>query len=71
LPAARLHEKTALQPMLSHAYLDDERTVSRTTYADGTEVVVNAGETPFDNGDLSLTGWSYRIDGCTEQVGGR
>ena len=71
LPAARLHEKTALQPMLSHAYLDDERTVSRTTYADGTEVVVNAGETPFDDGDLSLTGWSYRIDGRTEQVGGR
>ncbi|MGW5365177.1 hypothetical protein [Actinopolymorpha pittospori] len=71
LPVARLHGQTALHPMLSHAYLDDAGTVSRTTYADGTEVVVNAGEKPFDDGGASLAGSSYRIDGRTTQVGGR
>lgn len=70
LPVAHLHERTALQPMLSHAFLDDAGTVSRTTYADGTEVVVNTGQKPYDDGEVELTGSAYRIDGRLTHVGG-
>ncbi len=71
LPVAQLHERTALHPMLSHEYLDDAGAVSRTVYADGTEVAVNASEKPFDDRDLRLDPSSYRVDGHTTKVGGR
>ncbi len=71
LPVAQVHERTALHAMLAHAYLDDEGTVSRTSFADGTEVVVNTGGRTFDDGNLHLDGSSYLIDGRPTQVGGR
>jgi len=43
LPAAQLHGRTAHSEMLDHTFLDEDRHVSRTTYADGTEVLVNFG----------------------------
>jgi Glycosyl hydrolases related to GH101 family, GH129 len=71
LPVARLHERVALQPMLAHSCLDDAGTVTRTVFADGTEVLVNAGTERFDDGHQCLDASSYAVDGHVEHVGGR
>jgi hypothetical protein len=68
LPVARLHERTALHAMTSHSYIDDAGSVSRTVFADGTEVIVNAGESRFDDGAIVLDGGSYQVDGVATQV---
>lgn len=68
LPVAQLHERTALQALIDHAYLDENGLVSRTVFADGTEVVVNAGEPTFDNGAIVLNGGTYQVDGTVTRV---
>lgn len=70
LPVADLHARVAHQPMTNHAYLDPAATVSRTTYADGTEVLVNAGPTAFvDDNGIELEPWSWSLDGSPQRIG--
>lgn len=44
----KLHEAVACAELLSHAWLTPDRAVQRTRFSDGTEVVVNFGEAPYD-----------------------
>jgi hypothetical protein len=44
----KLHEAVACAELLSHEWLTPDRAVQRTRFSDGTEVVVNFGEQPFD-----------------------
>jgi hypothetical protein len=43
----KLHEAIAGMEMLSHEFLTKDRNVQRTRFSDGTEVVVNFGNTPY------------------------
>lgn len=43
----KLHEVIAEQEMMNHEFLTDDRSVHRTEFADGTQVVVNFGEQPY------------------------
>ena len=43
----KLHEAIAGTVMLSHEFVTPDRTVQRTSFSDGTEVVVNFGEKPY------------------------
>ncbi len=43
----KLHEVLAPAEMLSHKFLTPDRAVQRTRFSDGTEVVVNFGEQPY------------------------
>lgn len=62
LPVARLHGRTAHQEMIDHAFLDPERTVTRTVYQDGTHVLVNVGTEPHEaEGGVLLEPRSYHI----------
>lgn len=62
LPVAQLHGRTAHQELLDHVFLDDTRSVTRTVYADGTEVLVNFGaEAQAVEGRPQLAPRSYRI----------
>ncbi len=44
----KLHELTAAKELLSHEFVTADRAVQRTRFADGTEVVVNFGERPYE-----------------------
>ncbi|MBU4459520.1 MAG: glycoside hydrolase, partial [Verrucomicrobia bacterium] len=44
----KLHEAVACTELLSHEWLTPDRAVQRTRFSDGTEVVVNFGESPVD-----------------------
>ncbi len=52
----KLHEVIAGTEMLSHAFVTPNRSVQRTTFSDGTEVIVNFGESPYP---AKLAGKSY------------
>ena len=59
-PVAR---KTGYSEMLDHRILSADRLVQRTTFADGTVVTVNFGETPFalpEGGTLAAGGYLVR-----------
>ncbi len=43
----KLHEVIAGKELLSHEFVTPERSVQRTRFADGTEVVVNFGDQPY------------------------
>lgn len=43
----KLHEVIAKQEMMSHEFLTEDRSVHRTEFADGTQVIVNFGEQPY------------------------
>jgi hypothetical protein len=43
----KLHEVIAGTEMISHEFVTPERAVQRTRFSDGTEVIVNFGETPY------------------------
>ena len=43
---SKVHETLGMQEMLSHAFLNDERTVQMTSFADGTDIVVNMDPQP-------------------------
>jgi hypothetical protein len=62
LPIAQLHGKTAHTPMIDHERLVEDGTVTRTTYADGTSVLVNQGAEPWSEGTIVLPPEDYRID---------
>ncbi len=62
LPVADLHQRTAHLEMIDHTFLDDARTVTRTAYRDGTEVIVNFGRQTFDlSRDHALAAQSYEV----------
>ena len=61
LPVAQLHGRTAHVEMTDHTFLDEQRTISRTVYADGTDVVVNTGQSSFEEGGTQVAARSYRI----------
>ncbi len=44
----KMHEAVACSELLSHEWLTPDRAVQRTRFSDGTEAVVNFGETPYD-----------------------
>ena len=44
LPVARLHEKTGMQEMIDFQFLSDDGTLQKTTFADGTTVYANLGQ---------------------------
>jgi len=54
----KLHEAVACAELLSHEWLTPDRSVQRTRFSDGTEVVVNFGEQPFD---ATVGNTSYRL----------
>ena len=54
----KLHEVIAGTELLSHEWLTPDRAVQRTRFSDGTEAVVNFGETPYD---ATVGGETYRI----------
>ena len=43
---SKVHEAIGMEEMLSHAFLNDERTVQMTSFADGTDIVVNMDPMP-------------------------
>ena len=43
----KLHEAIAGAEMLSHEFVTPDRAVQRTRFSDGTEVIVNFGQTPY------------------------
>lgn len=61
LPIAQLHGKTAHESMIDHERLSAEGVVTRTTYADGTSVLVNQGPHPWSDGGVTLPAHDYRI----------
>jgi hypothetical protein len=54
----KLHEAVAGTELLSHEWLTPDRAVQRTRFSDGTEVVVNFGEAPYD---ATVGGKTYRL----------
>jgi len=54
----KLHEAVACSELLSHEWLTSDRAVQRTRFSDGTEVVVNFGEAPYD---ATVGGKAYRL----------
>ncbi len=54
----KLHEAVACAELLSHEWLTPDRAVQRTRFSDGTEVVVNFGEQPYD---AAVGGKTYRL----------
>jgi hypothetical protein len=61
LPVAQLHGRTAHTPMIDHELLSEDGLVSRTTYADGTDVLVNRSEHPWDDGQATIGALDYRV----------
>ncbi len=62
LPVAQLHGRTAHCELLDHSFVSDNRQVSRTVYADGTEVLVNFDTEPHDaGGSLVVAARGYHI----------
>ena len=54
----KLHEVIAGTEMLTHEFLTADRAVQRTKFSDGTEVMVNFGERPFE---AKLAGKKYLL----------
>ncbi len=54
----KLHEVIAGMEMLSHEFVTPDRAVQRTRFSDGTEAIVNFGETPFS---AELAGKKYLL----------
>jgi len=54
----KLHEAIAGAELLSHEWLTPDRAVQCTRFSDGTEVVVNFGEEPYD---ATVGGKAYRL----------
>ena len=52
----KLHETVAFEPMTDHAFLSEDRTLQRTRFGNGTEVVVNFSGEPrkYANNDTSV-----------------
>lgn len=61
LPVAQLHGKTAHHEMLEHTFLDDARCLTRTTYGDGTRVLVNFSHTAEKLDGIVVAPRSYHI----------
>ena len=61
LPVAQLHGRTAHQEMVDHAFVDDERRVTRTVYQDGTAALVNFGTEAQEVEGVVLAPRSYRV----------
>ncbi|CAA9370694.1 MAG: GH129 [uncultured Chloroflexia bacterium] len=61
LPVAQMHGRTAHHEMLEHAFLDTDRTITRTVYKDGTAVVVNFGHQSYSEGGLEVDARSYHV----------
>ena len=47
--------------MTGHELLTADGLVSRTTYADGTEVLVNRSGTDWEDGQVSIAALDYRV----------
>ena len=58
---AQLHGRTAHTPLTGHELLTDDGLISRTTYADGTEVLVNRSEGDWDDGHTAIAALDYRV----------
>jgi hypothetical protein len=54
----KLHEVVAGAEMLSHAFLTLDRAVQQTRFSDGTEVIVNFGDRPYE---ANLAGKTHRL----------
>jgi hypothetical protein len=61
LPVAQLHGRTAHTPMTGHELLTADGLVSRTTYADGTAVLVNRAADAWDDGRDAIAAMDYRV----------
>jgi hypothetical protein len=61
LPVAQLHGRTAHTPITGHELLTADGLVSRTTYADGTGVLVNRGDTAWEDGHVAIGPMDYRV----------
>jgi hypothetical protein len=55
------HRAIALDELVDHQYLTDDRTVQQTAWSSGRSVVVNFGEEPFKLHGIDLAPRSYRI----------
>ena len=57
-----LHESIAFEELVNHEYLSPDFQVQSTRFANGVEVFVNLGPTPFSDGaGLELPGYGFRI----------
>lgn len=54
----KVHELVGMEEMTNHQFLNEERTIHKTTFSDGTEIVVNMDDT-LQN--VSLKGKDYRL----------
>lgn len=61
LPVAQLHGRTAHVAMIDHELLAGDGLVTRTVYADGTEVLVNRGTDAWDDGQAVIGAMDYRV----------
>lgn len=68
---SHLHRKTAFYPMLTHEFLKPDFTVHKTSFGDGSEVIVNFGITSYMNNDIKILpkGFIVKIPGETIKIG--
>ena len=59
-----LVRKVGYAEMTDHRFLTDNRDVQQTTFAGGTTVTVNFGDTPYAKGDLKVAAMSSHISGA-------
>jgi len=68
---SHVHRKTAFYPMLTHELLKSDFTVHKTSFGDGSEVIVNFGITSYVNNDFKIPpkGFIVKIPGETIKIG--
>lgn len=56
-----LHKQTAFEELVDHAYLSPDFLVQTSRFGDGTRVTVNMGPTPFEQDDMAMPPYGFRI----------
>jgi hypothetical protein len=56
-----LHERTAFEELVEHAFLSPDFLVQTSRFGDGTRVTVNMGPTPFGKDDATMSPYGFRI----------
>jgi hypothetical protein len=56
-----LHERTAFEELVDHAFLSPDFLVQTSSFGDGTRVTVNMGPTPFEQDAAAMPPYGFRV----------
>lgn len=56
-----LHKRTAFEELVDHAFLSPDFLVQTSRFGDGTRVIVNMGPTPFEQNDVAMPPYGFRV----------